>query len=156
VAGTVAGTSIDLAKLGAEVYAMGAIGEDELGNFPLTTMERYGIDTNCLIRKLEVQTSSTRHSVGKQRPNVAIAAASANMKKKPKEGTEACCICRAKSGAGTASSTKGAQPPESLCHIRAKNQSFILMRTRFFLIGLCKNVSFAFVSAAAQHMETSN
>ncbi|MCA9911050.1 MAG: sugar kinase, partial [Anaerolineae bacterium] len=32
VAGTAAGTSVDLAKLGAEVYALGAIGEDELGN----------------------------------------------------------------------------------------------------------------------------
>jgi len=40
VAGTAAGTSVDLAKLGAEVYAMGAIGEDELGNFLLSTIFR--------------------------------------------------------------------------------------------------------------------
>ncbi|HAJ36695.1 MAG TPA: sugar kinase, partial [Chloroflexi bacterium] len=33
VAGTAAGTSIDLAKLGAHVIAMGALGKDELGNF---------------------------------------------------------------------------------------------------------------------------
>ena len=33
VAGTAAGTSVDLAKLGADVYAIGAIGRDELGNF---------------------------------------------------------------------------------------------------------------------------
>jgi hypothetical protein len=37
VAGTAAGTAIDLAKLGAEVVAMGAIGEDELGNFLVDT-----------------------------------------------------------------------------------------------------------------------
>ena len=66
VAGTAAGTSIDLAKLGAEVYAMGAIGEDELGNFLLSTMQRYGIDTSCLKRKPGVQTSSTMLPI---RPN---------------------------------------------------------------------------------------
>ena len=66
VAGTSAGTSVDLAKLGAEVYAMGAIGEDELGNFLLSTMQRYGIDTSSLKRKPGVQTSSTMLPI---RPN---------------------------------------------------------------------------------------
>lgn len=66
VAGTAAGTSVDLAKLGAEVYAMGAIGEDELGNFLTDTMNRYGIDTSCLVRKPGVQTSSTMLPI---RPN---------------------------------------------------------------------------------------
>ncbi len=66
VAGTAAGTSVDLAKLGAEVFAMGAIGEDEIGNFLVTTMQRYGIDTSCLKRKPGVQTSSTMLPI---RPN---------------------------------------------------------------------------------------
>lgn len=66
VAGTAAGTSVDLAKLGAEVFAMGAIGEDELGNFLLTTMQRYGINTGCLKRKTGVQTSATMLPI---RPN---------------------------------------------------------------------------------------
>lgn len=66
VAGTAAGTSVDLAKMGAEVWAMGAIGEDELGNFLLNTMERYGINTSCLVRKPGVQTSSTMLPI---RPN---------------------------------------------------------------------------------------
>ena len=66
VAGTAAGTAIDLAKLGADVVAMGAIGEDELGNFLLTTMQRYGIDTSCLKRISGVQTSSTMLPI---RPN---------------------------------------------------------------------------------------
>ena len=39
VAGSAAGTSVDLAKLGAEVFAMGALGEDELGNFIINTMK---------------------------------------------------------------------------------------------------------------------
>ncbi len=40
VAGTAGGTSVDLAKLGAEVYAMGAIGEDEIGNRTLPALYR--------------------------------------------------------------------------------------------------------------------
>lgn len=66
VAGTAAGTSVDLAKLGAEVYAMGAIGEDELGNFIIDTMGRYGINTDNLVRKSGVQTSATMLPI---RPN---------------------------------------------------------------------------------------
>src|SRR5690606_6868491 len=51
VAGTAAGTSVDLAKLGASVLAMGAIGEDAAGNFIVDTMNRFGIDTSGLVRK---------------------------------------------------------------------------------------------------------
>lgn len=66
VAGTAAGTSIDLAKLGMQVFAMGALGEDELGNFVETTMQRYGINTDGLVRKKGVQTSATMLPI---RPN---------------------------------------------------------------------------------------
>lgn len=66
VAGTAAGTSIDLAKLGMQVFAMGALGEDELGNFVETTMQRYGINTKGLVRKKGVQTSATMLPI---RPN---------------------------------------------------------------------------------------
>jgi sugar/nucleoside kinase (ribokinase family) len=66
VAGTAAGTSVDLAKLGAEVHALGAIGQDELGNFITSTMQRYGIHTEGLVRKPGVQTSSTMLPI---RPN---------------------------------------------------------------------------------------
>ncbi len=66
VAGTAAGTSVDLAKLGAEVYAMGAVGQDELGNFVIDTMHRYGINTDSLVRKTGVQTSATMLPI---RPN---------------------------------------------------------------------------------------
>ncbi len=66
VAGTAAGTSIDLAKLGAQVSAMGAIGEDQLGNFIVNTMDSYGIDTAHLKRKAGVQTSATMLPI---RPN---------------------------------------------------------------------------------------
>lgn len=66
VAGTAAGTSVDLAKLGASVLAMGAIGEDAAGNFVADTMNRYGIDTLGLRRKPDVQTSATMLPI---RPN---------------------------------------------------------------------------------------
>lgn len=66
VAGTAAGTSIDLAKLGADVLAMGAVGKDELGNFLVSTMGNYGIDTHNLVRKPGVQTSATMLPI---RPN---------------------------------------------------------------------------------------
>ena len=66
VAGTAAGTSVDLAKLGARVVAMGATGSDEMGNFVHDTMNRYGIDTTNLIRKQGVQTSATMLPI---RPN---------------------------------------------------------------------------------------
>ncbi|MFN2166900.1 MAG: carbohydrate kinase family protein [Anaerolineae bacterium] len=66
VAGTAAGTSMDLAKLGANVIAMGALGKDELGNFIVNTMQSYGIDTHGLRRKDGVQTSATMLPI---RPN---------------------------------------------------------------------------------------
>lgn len=59
VAGTAAGTSVDLAKLGLSVLAMGAIGKDSIGDFIVHTMSRYGIETRGLARKPGVQTSST-------------------------------------------------------------------------------------------------
>ncbi len=66
VAGTAAGTAVDLAKLGAEVITMGAIGDDELGNFVENTMKRYGIDTTNLVRKSDAQSSATMLPI---RPN---------------------------------------------------------------------------------------
>lgn len=66
VAGTAAGTAVDLAKLGADVTAIGAIGDDELGNFVENTMQRYGIDTANLRRKSAAQTSATMLPI---RPN---------------------------------------------------------------------------------------
>jgi sugar/nucleoside kinase (ribokinase family) len=66
VAGTAAGSAVDLAKLGADVVTMGAIGKDEPGNFIVDTMNRYGINTDNLVRKDGVQTSCTMLPI---RPN---------------------------------------------------------------------------------------
>jgi len=66
VAGTAAGTSIDMAKLGLSVTAMGAVGDDELGNFVIDAMNKYGIDTKYLARKEGIPTSATMLPI---RPN---------------------------------------------------------------------------------------
>ncbi len=81
VAGTAAGTSVDLAKLGANVTAMGAIGTDELGNFIIDTMNRYGIDTSCLKRKTGVQTSATMLPIrpNGERPAIHVLGANAEL-----------------------------------------------------------------------------
>jgi sugar/nucleoside kinase (ribokinase family) len=65
-AGTAAGTSVDLAKLGAHVVAMGAVGDDLLADFLISVLTRYGIETNLLARKSGVQTSATMLPI---RPN---------------------------------------------------------------------------------------
>jgi sugar/nucleoside kinase (ribokinase family) len=58
-AGTAAGTSVDLAKLGAEVIAIGAVGDDLLADFLTSVLDSHGIDTHLLARKQGVQTSAT-------------------------------------------------------------------------------------------------
>ena len=58
-AGTAAGTGVDLAKLGAPVLAVGAIGDDLLGEVLITALARHGVDTSGLVRKSEAQTSAT-------------------------------------------------------------------------------------------------
>jgi sugar/nucleoside kinase (ribokinase family) len=65
-AGTAAGTSVDLAKLGAEVIAMGAVGDDQLADFLISVLSKHGVETRLLARKSGVQTSATMLPI---RPN---------------------------------------------------------------------------------------
>ena len=65
-AGTAAGTSVGMAKLGCKVIAVGATGDDEMGNVLLGIMNRYDIDTSHMKRKKGVQTSGTMLPI---RPN---------------------------------------------------------------------------------------
>lgn len=58
-AGTAAGTSVDLAKLGCSVTAVGAVGNDEMGNILIGILNRYGVNTKYLVRKDGVQTSGS-------------------------------------------------------------------------------------------------
>jgi sugar/nucleoside kinase (ribokinase family) len=58
-AGTAAGTGVDLAKLGAQVYSVGALGDDLLADVLIQALRRHGVDTGGLVRKPGVQTSAT-------------------------------------------------------------------------------------------------
>jgi sugar/nucleoside kinase (ribokinase family) len=58
-AGTAAGPAVDLAKLGASVRILGALGDDLLGDIVTAAMARPGVETAGLVRKKGVQTSAT-------------------------------------------------------------------------------------------------
>ena len=58
-AGTAGGTAVDLARLGAHVTAIGAVGTDLAGDFVVNAMTAQGIDASSLRRKDGVQTSCT-------------------------------------------------------------------------------------------------
>lgn len=58
-AGAAAGTAVDLVKLGNEVVSMGAIGDDELGDFLLMVMSRRGVDVSRLARRQGEQTAAS-------------------------------------------------------------------------------------------------
>jgi sugar/nucleoside kinase (ribokinase family) len=59
VAGTAGGTAVDLARLGADVLAVGAVGQDNAGEFVRTLLAREGVDTAGLVDKAGVGTSAT-------------------------------------------------------------------------------------------------
>lgn len=58
-AGTAAGTSVDLAKLGAQVASLGAIGDDMMADLLLSLLTGYGVDASRVVRKPGQRTSST-------------------------------------------------------------------------------------------------
>lgn len=65
-AGTAAGTAVDLAKLGARVTSMGAIGDDDIAPLLVSLLDRHGVDTSRLARIPGVPTSATMLPI---RPN---------------------------------------------------------------------------------------
>jgi sugar/nucleoside kinase (ribokinase family) len=65
-AGSAGGAALVLARLGADVRSAGAIGTDPAGDMLLALLEREGVDTGLLLRRDDVQTST---SVLPIRPN---------------------------------------------------------------------------------------
>src|SRR6266852_107701 len=65
-AGTAAGPAVDLAKLGAQVSAIGALGQDVIADIIVAILAGHGVDTAGLVRKSGVQTSATMLPI---RPN---------------------------------------------------------------------------------------
>ena len=58
-AGTAAGTSVDLAKLGVRVRNVGAIGDDMLGEILVRLLEENGVETDLISRCAGRRTSAT-------------------------------------------------------------------------------------------------
>lgn len=58
-AGTAGGTIVDLARLGAQASAIGAVGNDLNAEFLVAALEKWGVDVSGLVRKDGVQTSAT-------------------------------------------------------------------------------------------------
>jgi sugar/nucleoside kinase (ribokinase family) len=58
-AGAAAGTAVDLAKMGVPVASLGAVGDDELGDFLVMIMERRGVDVSGVVRKPGEQTAAS-------------------------------------------------------------------------------------------------
>ncbi|WP_061292677.1 carbohydrate kinase family protein [Herbidospora cretacea] len=58
-AGAAAGTAVVLAKLGIPVTSLGAVGDDELGDFLLMVMRRHGVDVSKITRKPGEQTAAS-------------------------------------------------------------------------------------------------
>jgi sugar/nucleoside kinase (ribokinase family) len=58
-AGAAGGTAVTLAKLGAEAHSAGGVGEDLLGEMLVRMLEDRGVDTAALVRRPEVQTSTS-------------------------------------------------------------------------------------------------
>ena len=50
---------MDLAKLGAQVSTLGAIGDDVMGDLVISLLTRYGVDASRVVRKPGQRTSST-------------------------------------------------------------------------------------------------
>jgi sugar/nucleoside kinase (ribokinase family) len=58
-AGTAAGTAVDLAKLGAEVTSIGAVGDDAAGELITGLMRGHGVDTRRIVRKAAAGTHTS-------------------------------------------------------------------------------------------------
>jgi len=58
-AGAAGGTAVNLAKLGAETWSLGAVGTDDAGDVLVRALERFGVRCDHLARREGVQTSCT-------------------------------------------------------------------------------------------------
>lgn len=59
VAGTAGATVLDCALLGLKARAVSLVGQDALGDYLVTTLERAGVDCACIHRSETAQTSAT-------------------------------------------------------------------------------------------------
>lgn len=83
VAGTGAGTAVDLARLGLRVASVGVVGDDELGRWLRHKMEQEGIDTTGLATDPSVPTSATMLPIRPNGERPALHVIGANAKLSP-------------------------------------------------------------------------
>jgi sugar/nucleoside kinase (ribokinase family) len=80
-AGTAAGTAVDMAKLGATVTSIGAVGDDAAGKFLRTLLQEHGVDASHLVTKVGEQTSMTVLPIrpNGERPSLHLAGATKHL-----------------------------------------------------------------------------
>ncbi len=81
VAGTGAGTAVDMARLGLKVAAIGAVGDDELGKWLRQKMSDEGVDVSGIVVVPDVPTSATMLPIrpNGQRPALHVIGANAKL-----------------------------------------------------------------------------
>lgn len=82
VAGTAGGAAVDLAKLGWDVASFGAIGDDGLGFYLRSQLNRLGVDTSGLVVRPGAVTSATILPIrpNGERPSLHVPGATASMR----------------------------------------------------------------------------
>jgi sugar/nucleoside kinase (ribokinase family) len=80
-AGTAAGTAVDLVKLGAQAFSMGAIGDDTAGRLLRMLFDEHGVDGSRLVAKAGERTSTTVLPIrpNGERPSMHLAGATASL-----------------------------------------------------------------------------
>ena len=87
VAGTAAATAVDCAILGLKTRMVSTVGQDEMGDFLVSKMQQYGLDTDLVRRDSSVQTSATILPVrpNGERPALHVPGTAATFKVEPED-----------------------------------------------------------------------
>ena len=87
VAGTAAATAVDCAILGLRTRMVSTVGQDEMGDFLVSKMQQYGLDTDLVRRDSSVQTSATILPVrpNGERPALHVPGTAATFKVEPED-----------------------------------------------------------------------
>lgn len=87
VAGTAAATAVDCSILGLKTRMVSTVGEDEMGDFLISKMQQYGLNTDLVRRDGSVQTSATILPVrpNGERPALHVPGTAATFKVHPED-----------------------------------------------------------------------
>lgn len=65
-AGSAGGTAVDLARMGADVLAVGAVGSDHAGDFVTKLLREEGVDVTHLAQRRDAQTATTMLAISSE------------------------------------------------------------------------------------------